>query len=553
MKSSPPPKGGKPPSEPFVADFSEGLETGLYLALLELIDEGLIITGDETIIEVNSAACRLLERDYRQLAGKPLADVFPSERAFLDARARLLIQGEMRGSLTVSLPGGRHRALRFIAAARIRPGIHALILSPDLIAETYAERPRGDTLWARLAALIDQPVIVLDADARVTAANATALRTLGLKREALVGTALTHHFEVQWQGTGEQRSVDLRATTTAIAPAGRSLHANVLPGPKPGWQVLVVPASGRPTPTTASTSEPADGTGSPRPGPSAASTEVATSPLRHDPSGAAAPTSPDDEFQALITAAARAIDLNQLGVHFQPLVDARTGTLRSGEALLRWQHPTLGLLPFNRFLAPARQGGLIARMGEWILNAACRYAAGWPRGDGRGTGLTVNVAAEQVFAGDLVDKVRKALSMSGLDPLALELDIEEAVLASGWPDLAPTLSALRALGVRLAVDGYGHGLSAIRQLKQCPFGALKLDPELVSEVGHREDSEAVIEAIAGMGGILGLEVLARGVETRAQQAFLSALGCHLQQGPLFGPPMSARDFRALLTGNQHKR
>ncbi|MDR2690642.1 MAG: EAL domain-containing protein [Azoarcus sp.] len=131
MKAFYPQTGDTPPNEPFVPDLSEGAEIGVYLALLELIAEGLIITSDERIIDANSAACRLLGRSYRQLAGQPLADLFADERAFLDARSRLLIQGETRGCLTLALPDGQTRTLPYIAAPRLRPGIHAIILGYD--------------------------------------------------------------------------------------------------------------------------------------------------------------------------------------------------------------------------------------------------------------------------------------------------------------------------------------------------------------------------------------------------------------------------------------
>ncbi len=226
------------PPEPqprrFFADFSEGLETGLYLALLELIDEALIITGDETIIEVNGAAQRLLERDYRSLVAQPLASIFPSERAFLDARGRLFIQEQMRGSLELALPGGRRRSMRYIAAARIRPGLHALILSPDLIAEAYSPSAMTDSLWPRLAAATDQPVIVLDAEGRIRAANASTQKTLGRSREQLIGQAHESFFELTTTPTGH---ISLRATRQGISLPGRALE-----GPRPGWKLLVLTA-----------------------------------------------------------------------------------------------------------------------------------------------------------------------------------------------------------------------------------------------------------------------------------------------------------------------
>ena len=222
------PQGNEDPQEPFIPDFSEGAETGLYLALFELLDEGLIITGDELVLDANSAACRLLERDYRQIAGKPLADLFPTERDFLDARARLFIQGETRGNLRVALPGDRQRDLRFVAAARIRPGIHALILSPDATVEATVDTPQGDTLWPRLAAALEQPVIVIDDWGKVAAANAPALTMLGLSRANLMGKPIESCVAIEWPASGATPIAHLKTRTRPDA-----VPARVLPGPKP--------------------------------------------------------------------------------------------------------------------------------------------------------------------------------------------------------------------------------------------------------------------------------------------------------------------------------
>lgn len=516
MTSLPGKKDAQPPAGPFVADFSEGLETGLYLALLELLDEGLIITGDETIIEANSAACRLLERDYRQIAGKPLANLFPSERAFLDARARLFIQGEMRGILQIALPGGRHRDLRFIAAARLRPGIHALILSPDLIAEAYGERPPADTLWPRLAAALEQPVIVIDEHNVVVAANAVALRMLKITRAELVGHPVDACIAIEWPAVGATPIAHLHCHN--LPDAG--MLAKVLPGPKPGWRVLILP------PATAN-----------------------TIPLNLSTPPQPLAVIPEDYPPHVADAARQAIERNLLSVHFQPLVDARSGTIRGGEALLRWRHPDQGVIPYTQFRGMARDLQLVAAMGNWILKTACSRAASWPKTAGKPAELTVNVATEQVLEGDFAERVRLVLAETGFAASRLELDLDEQILNEDSPHVLATLQALRALGVRLALDDFGRGAAPLPKLKRYPLQALKLDPALVREVGHDEESEAIVEAITCMAGVLGLEVFARGVESEAQQAFLSALGCHLQQGPLFGPTHPAAAFRTLLSSS----
>ncbi|WP_407278373.1 EAL domain-containing protein [Aromatoleum evansii] len=602
-----------PEEEPFIPDLSEGAETGLYLALFELIDEGLIITGDEVVLEANSAACRLLERDYRQLAGKPLADLFPSERDFLDARARLFIQGEMRGSLRVSLPGERHRDLRFVAAARIRPGIHALILSPDVIAEAYAsttfdEAPAVDALWPRLAAALEQPVIVIDERDRIAAANAAALGALGLTRGNLIGQAVADCLGIDWPAADAAQIARLKVP-------GRTgeITARVLAGPKPDWRLLLLPPARHgaapedapaapgdsvlermfvdsPLPTllcegpqlrilaanaaaarvygysreTLCTMEigalrttPGDGRHAGEPGiwqhrrcdGTTFDVDIVTYALdaaAHPGLTVVMHDLPEAPLLAFETRLRQAVDLRQLDVHFQPLVDVRDGTVHAGEALLRWQHPELGTIPFQRFAGVARDAGQLVRMGDWVLHAACTAAAAWPQHEGRDVRVVVNVALEQLLQGNLGERVHHALSASGLDAERLELDLDERVLNDEHTRLIDMLQSIAESGVRLAIDDYGRGLSSIPRLKRYPLNALKLDHLLVREVGIREDSEAIVEAIAGMAGILGLEVLARGVETEAQEAFLSALGCRLQQGPLFGQPMTAGAFGAFL-------
>lgn len=503
-------QGDEPASEPFVPDFSEGLESGLYLALLELVDEGLIVTGDEVVLEANSAACKLLEREYREIVGQPLAQLFPSDRDFIQARARLFIQGEMRGSLQLALPGGRRRTLRFTAAARIRPGIHALILSRDLLAETEpaSSSRSADALWPRLAAVLEQPVIVIDERGQVSAANAAALRGLNLDRDQLIGRALESCIAVRWPASGSTPLARLTRSDGVV------LVARMLPGPRSGWRMLVLPAttaSPESTPGSALTAKP--------------------------PRAANAPPQ---------TMTRQAIEQGHLEIHFQPLVDARSGRVQGGEALLRWHHPTRGLTPYGGITNLIDDPAAIAGMSDWALQAACKQATSWPTDDDSPRRLTVNIARGQVIKGDLVSRVRTALTTSGLAPSRLELDFDESILSDDEDLVRGILNELKQLGVQLAIDDFGRGSASIPRLRRYPLAAIKLDPALVSQVGHDEASESIVEAISSMATVLGLKVFARGVESAPQQAFLSALGCHLQQGPLFGAPMPTDAFAASL-------
>ncbi|MDR2925172.1 MAG: EAL domain-containing protein [Azoarcus sp.] len=397
MKSAPPSR-NEHGEELFIPDFSEGAEVGVYLALLELIDEGLLITGDENIIDANSAACRLLGRSYRQLAGQPLADLFADGHAFLEARERLLIRGEARGTLRLVLPDGRGHDFPYIAAPRLRPGIHAIVL---------------------------------------------------------------------------------------------------------GYERL----SAEPTPTAC-----------------------------------------------------------PLALHFQPQVDARNGKLYAGEALLHWQPPGQDSRTFDQIEAAIaavdtaraarsrKKRNAVSPVGSeemeldaWALSVICRAAATWPHLLGHAPVVSINISASQLPGGGLPKRIRAALAMSRLDPRSLELSIDAAALSLHESDLAPTLRALAEMRVRLALDNFGRDPVSVAQLSRYRFSVLKLDANLAAQIGRNDGDTALIEAIAQMCAPLGIRVMARGVTRRAQQDFLLALGCDLQQGPFIGTAQEEHVFAGFLS------
>jgi EAL domain-containing protein (putative c-di-GMP-specific phosphodiesterase class I) len=356
MRSVPPSR-NKHGEELFTPDLSEGAEVGVYLALLELIDEGLIITGDEYIIDANSAACRLLGRSYRQLVGQPLANLFADERAFLEARERLLIRGEARGMLSLALPDGRVHDFSYIAAPRLRPGIHAIVLDHERLAAEAASWP--------------------------------------------------------------------------------------------------------------------------------------------------------------------------LALRFQPQVDARNGMLHAGEALLN-----------------ANAG---MELDAWALSIVCRAATTWPHVQGYAPVVSINISAGQLPGGSLPKLIRTALAVSRLDPRSLELSIDARALLFPEAEIAPTLRTLAEMRVRLALDNFGHDQALIARLGRYRFDVLKLDAALVAQVGRDDDDTALIEGIIRMSAPLGIRVMARGVRDRAQQDFLLALGCELQQGPFIGAAQDEHVFAGFLS------
>ncbi len=565
------------PAEPFVPDLSEGAETGVYLALLELLDEGLIITGDEVILDANSAACRLLGRDYRQVAGRPLVELFPSERAFLDARLRLFIEGDRRGLLPFALPDGSLRELRYIAAPRLRPGIHALVISPaDAATATPtapAMQPPPDaramylTCHDTLTGLPNRKLF----ESRFKDAAAHAVdrhSAIGVLRIDIddfkavnrehgndIGDALLAQLARRLSAAVGRNGLVAREHSDsflALLPdidlaseVGRRAEAML------ATLALPLHAGSREIHLTASIGTalfPQDGRGlDPLLRNAKAALEHARrlggNNYQYYSGGVGAPAHEYGHFE---TGLRLALERDQFVVHFQPLVDARSARVRAGEALLRWQHPDLGLLPFRRFIAAVRDGELIRRIGDWVLQASCRHARDWQPGGAGAALVTVNVSVEQIMHGNFAERVRAALAAAGLAPGRLELDLDEQVLEQDSARLLDTLQAVAAMGVRLAIDDYGRGLSSIPRLRRYPVKAVKIDPALVRGVGKSEECEAIVEAIATMAATLGLEVFARGVEDAAQQAFLCALDCHLQQGPLFGRPMPAHEFAAFV-------
>ena len=238
----------------------------------------------------------------------------------------------------------------------------------------------------------------------------------------------------------------------------------------------------------------------------------------------------------------QAVDNEQLRLFYQPLVDARTGNLVGAEALLRWQHPTLGLLSPDRFIPIAEESGSIVPIGEWVLRSACREASVWRAKMGRPMRTAVNISPRQLRDPGLVDAVASALESSGLEANMLELELTENTLLSDGGEPLERLDALKALGVRLSLDDFGTGFSSLSHLIKLPVDVVKIDRSFVAGVPEKNDHAALTRAIIAMGRSLGLEIVAEGVETEAAALFLRSEGCETLQGYRFGRPLSERDF-----------
>ena len=241
---------------------------------------------------------------------------------------------------------------------------------------------------------------------------------------------------------------------------------------------------------------------------------------------------------------AHAIAHDELVLHYQPQVDAQTGRLVAVEALVRWQHPTRGLLLPGQFIGMAEESGRIADMGVWTLREACRQLADWnARGIAVGN-MAVNVSAQEFRDHRLLDSLQAALGSSGIAPSALEIEITESVLMTETETSQRIIERLRQLGVGIAIDDFGTGYSSLAYLKRLRPNQLKIDRSFVNDADLDSDSRAIVKGVVGLANALGLNVVAEGVETAEQQAFLRDSGCHTLQGFYIGRPMAVQALEA---------
>jgi EAL domain-containing protein (putative c-di-GMP-specific phosphodiesterase class I) len=240
-----------------------------------------------------------------------------------------------------------------------------------------------------------------------------------------------------------------------------------------------------------------------------------------------------------------ALKNDELKLFFQPLIGAKAHETTGFEALLRWQHPRRGVVGPDDFIECAEQWGLICKIGEWVLNEACRQAASWPAP----LKVAVNLSPNQFATGDLVEQVRTALRLSGLAPSRLELEITEGLLLSDTAGTLEQLRALKELGVRIAMDDFGTGYSSLAYLWRFPFDKIKIDRTFIAEMSGNPAIADILRTITLLGRTLNLEVTAEGVETAEQALILEDMRCDHFQGYLFGRPMPMADIPGFLLEN----
>ena len=240
----------------------------------------------------------------------------------------------------------------------------------------------------------------------------------------------------------------------------------------------------------------------------------------------------------------RALHNDELRVYYQPEVSMTSDRMVAVEALVRWEHPERGLLQPAEFVPLAEQTGMIVEIGAWVLNEACRQVAAW-RADGAELGLAVNVSARQLAQPDIFDVVKAALETSGLPAHVLCLEITESAVMRDPESALATLTLVKELGVKVAIDDFGVGFSSLAQLKELlPLYALKVDRSFISGLDGDDRNSAIVAAVVMMATTLGVTAIAEGVETEEQMTQARALGCDLSQGYFFTAPEPAEMLAA---------
>ena len=239
---------------------------------------------------------------------------------------------------------------------------------------------------------------------------------------------------------------------------------------------------------------------------------------------------------------------SQFVLHYQPQFSGDGNRLTGVEALLRWSHPTRGLVPPDEFIPVLEELGLVVQVGEWVLEEACRQLKAWHEEKIRIPKISVNLSARQFAEGDLSARIAAILDRTGLAPACLELELTESILMRDVASAMQTLGNLKRLGLCIAVDDFGTGYSSLNYLKQFPIDVLKIDRSFVDGLPDGEQDAQIARAIIAMAHSLNMMVIAEGVESQAQLDFLREHDCDEVQGFLLGRPMPARQLTAQFSG-----
>ncbi len=247
-----------------------------------------------------------------------------------------------------------------------------------------------------------------------------------------------------------------------------------------------------------------------------------------------------------------AVTCNELILEYQPRIDLHSGEVRGNEALVRWNHPRHGLISPMEFIPIAEENGMMESIGEWILREACKQQVEWLDRGLPATSMAVNLSVQQISRPGLNQTIRDVLSSTGMPAHLLEIEITETMLLHGSTEIVDALRELHQSGVRISIDDFGMGYSSLVYLKRFPLDTLKIDQTFVRDITTDPDDAIIVETIIGLAKNLRKRVIAEGVETEEQLAFLRAAGCDEYQGFLHSRPMSPAAFEAFMSAKAHR-
>jgi EAL domain-containing protein (putative c-di-GMP-specific phosphodiesterase class I) len=247
----------------------------------------------------------------------------------------------------------------------------------------------------------------------------------------------------------------------------------------------------------------------------------------------------------------RALDRDELRLHYQPQFSFLTGEIVGVEALVRWEHPQMGLLFPDQFIPLAEETGFIDAIGEWVLQNACRQAKHWQSLGLPALRMAVNLASSQIMNPGLLSQVRSCLAETGIQPRHLELEITESSIMSDPGRAIAALRELRALGIGTVIDDFGTGYSSMSYLKRFSLTKIKIDRSFVQDIPDSSQDAAIIKAIITLGHSLSVKVNSEGVESEEQVKLLQSWGCDEWQGYLFSKPVSGDDIEELINNGDH--
>lgn len=244
----------------------------------------------------------------------------------------------------------------------------------------------------------------------------------------------------------------------------------------------------------------------------------------------------------------KAIEQEHFQIYYQPKMDIKTGTLTGMEALVRWVHPELGIIPPNRFIPIAEESGMIIPLGEWILKESCRQNKRW-HDQGYELKVSVNLSVRQIYQKDLLDMIKETLEETQLEPEWLELEITESIFVK-MDEATVVLQQIREIGIHISIDDFGTGYSSFSYIKSLPVDTIKIDASFIRDVHHNQESQAIVKAIVTIADSLNMKVVAEGIELNDQVAALQENGCGHGQGYLFSRPLATADFEQFLRNEQ---